>query len=1695
MVAGLFTQFLLLTWKNILLQRRKLCVTVFEIVLPLVFPIVLIVIRNLSDFKPQLKNATIYEANPIGFEYWSYNEVLYAPNTTLITKVMNNTRQILKERSRFPSDLSMKGFATEVDILNYYQNISVWNRFSKVAVVFDPSHSNDSVLPDDVTYKIRMDGQWSTKSKYFDHDSYQGPRRFQPYFDYGFLILMFGIDTAIIKHFSPSATMMNITTMRMPYPPYYTYQLGIFIKYSVAVTLVLGLVLPTLQLTKEIVHDREKKLKETLRMMGLSSFVYWFSWFFKGVIFLTVTFAITVIIIQSGSAKIFDFSDSSLIFFFYLSYGVSVVAFSFLFSSFFNKANTASYFCAFVYFITVTPHFGLITKYADLTKSQRMALCLLNNMAMATGFSSITEYEAIGKGVQWNTFTKPPTVDGTFTFGDAILMLWIDSAIYFLLTWYIDGVRPGEYGVPQPFYFPFTKTYWCGGEKIQKMSSEETSRDPKFFESDPHGLNVGISMNNLRKVFKSDMKEVVAVKGTTLDIFQGQITALLGHNGAGKTTTMSMLTGFIPSTSGSARVNGYDINTDISSVRGSLGLCPQHNTLFDNLTVKQQLEFHFKLKGCNRNTLDNDISETLKAFRLQEKQNDLARTLSGGQKRKLSVAIALIGGSKVIILDEPTSGMDPGARRQMWNILQKYKEGRTIVLSTHFMDEADVLGDRIAIMADGEIKCCGSSLFLKKLYGAGYHLVIVKARNCDIDCMMGIIHKHIPKASVEMEVGAEVSVLLPTEETANFEALFSELEENGSHIGVGSFGLSATTMEEVFLKVKDDRIGERVDIRHEQDERDVPHVPLDIDDDVPLLQHLVDVNVDIEFNRGVEKNTGIRVVLQQVYGLLVKKALHTWRSKVMILFQLIVPILLGLCGLLADQSISQLTFDIEPPLTLNLDPYPDTTTTISAGPRPTETAKNLTEAFSQWFEKRGLNVIEYNPKPPLKFNISEFWLDKIKDMGKRTFRSHYLIGFGVNGSDVVSYYNGDAIHSAGISLVNTMNFLLKLHCGKSKNIQTINHPMPDSYYVEYDTGLEMFKGLGIAECVLFGLSCLVASFCVFHIRERSSGAKHLQKVSGVSSIVFWMANLIWDMLHYLVPIVFILVCFAAYKIPAYVDEGRLGLLFFCFLMFGFASISFMYLLQFLFRSPAGGTVVIIIINIVVGLFTLLTVTFLYPVKETSDSAVKMDNVFMVFFPHYCLGKSIINIYVRYAKRLKCLHPNKHDHPSLTFFGGSDEKCPDSDYLELDYPGCGKYLCMMALQFVVYMTLVFMIDSGVIQRLVYRALCNKHSITDPDNVMVQDSDVIEEENRVNSTQISALMNTDKLIIKNLRKTFGTLNRFEAVKDISVGISAQECFGLLGQNGAGKTTTFKMLTGDVMISTGRAYVNGYCVDSQLNEVHRCLGYCPQFDALIESMTGREILTLYARLRGVREDEITRVIDDLLEAVTLKQYANKLCGTYSGGNKRKLSTAIALVGDPPFLMLDEPTTGVDPAARRQIWTVLSKIRASGRTLVLTSHSMEECDALCTKIVIMVNGKFVCFGSPQHLKNKFAQGYTLTIRLARNESGNAVNSGPIRNFLFGEFPGTEVFEDQQGYLDFQIPNQNLSLAKLFREMERTKSEFGVADYSVHQTSLEQVFLSFTRKQVPPKEKKGSCSCCFCCRSKPGFAGQIIRSPAMAAY
>ena len=192
---------------------------------------------------------------------------------------------------------------------------------------------------------------------------------------------------------------------------------------------------------------------------------------------------------------------------------------------------------------------------------------------------------------------------------------------------------------------------------------------------------------------------------------EGEILSFLGANGAGKSTTMNMLCGTLKATSGDALVNGYSISRSTSKARRNLGICTQKDVIWDDITLEEHLYLFSKLRGCKKIFIE--ISRMIDSLGFPEKAKSLAGTLSGGQKRRLCVGISMIGGNKVVYLDEPTAGLDPVSRRQLWELIDKNRKGRAILLTTHFMDEADVLGDRIAIVKEGRLRCLGSLRFLK----------------------------------------------------------------------------------------------------------------------------------------------------------------------------------------------------------------------------------------------------------------------------------------------------------------------------------------------------------------------------------------------------------------------------------------------------------------------------------------------------------------------------------------------------------------------------------------------------------------------------------------------------------------------------------------------------------------------------------------------------------------------------------------------------------------------------------------------------------------------------------------------------------------------------------------------------------------------------------------------------------------------
>ena len=206
-------------------------------------------------------------------------------------------------------------------------------------------------------------------------------------------------------------------------------------------------------------------------------------------------------------------------------------------------------------------------------------------------------------------------------------------------------------------------------------------------------------------------------------------------------------------------------------------------------------------KGTDSRKIPELVTKMLDDIDLTIVKDQISKTLSGGQKRKLSVAIAMIGDSKVVMLDEPTSGMDTAARRRLWEMLKKNKAGRIVILTTHYMDEADILGDRIAIMAEGKVQCTGSSLFLKNRYGVGYNLVISKKDRNPAPQVDNFINTRINGVKKMQEVSSEISYQLPTKSSKQFKNFFHEFDEKLDELGIRSYGVGITTLEEVFLKI------------------------------------------------------------------------------------------------------------------------------------------------------------------------------------------------------------------------------------------------------------------------------------------------------------------------------------------------------------------------------------------------------------------------------------------------------------------------------------------------------------------------------------------------------------------------------------------------------------------------------------------------------------------------------------------------------------------------------------------------------------------------------------------------------------------------------------------------------------------------------------------------------------------------------
>ncbi|KAM9393672.1 ATP-binding cassette sub-family A member 2 [Pholidichthys leucotaenia] len=1852
------------------------------------------------------------------------------PNTSTLLEQLNTIDNAACGWIRFMSKVSVdvfKGFPDEDSIVNYTLNQAYQDNVSVFASVIFQTNKDGS-LPPHVLYKIRQNSSFTEKTNEIRRAYWRpGPNtggKF--YFLYGFVWIQDMMERAIINTFVGHDVVEPGNYVQMfPYPCYTRDDFLFVIEHMMPLCMVISWVYSVAMMIQHIVAEKEHRLKEVMKMMGLNNAVHWVAWFITGFVQLSISVTALTAILKYG--RVLLHSDPFIIWLFLTIYAVATIMFCFLVSVIYSKAKLASACGGIIYFLSYVPYMYVAIReevaHDKITAFEKCIASLMSTTAFGLGSKYFALYEVAGVGIQWRTISQSPVEGDDFNLGLSMMMLIIDAAVYGVLTWYIEAVHPGMYGLPRPWYFPLQRSYWsgsgrvetwdwpwCGGgvTRLSVMEEDQAcamdqrrSEELRGIEEEPTHLPLVVCIDKLTKVYKTGSK--LALNKLSLNLYENQVVSFLGHNGAGKTTTMSILTGLFPPTSGSATIYGHDIRTEMDRIRQNLGMCPQHNVLFDKLSVEEHLWFYSRLKGMDEEDIRKEMDKMIVDLELSHKRHSLVQTLSGGMKRKLSVAIAFVGGSRAVILDEPTAGVDPYARRAIWDLILKYKQGRTILLSTHHMDEADLLGDRIAIISHGKLKCCGSPLFLKSSYGDGYKLTLVKTQSegpgqgssqpqppspltppaslspCSEVRVTQFIRQFVASCLLVSDSNTELSYILPSDAVKKgcFERLFQALEESLDSLALTSFGVMDTTLEEVFLKVSEE------DLSLENSDADLkgspggssvgkssvgsrgvggpqpesgapppverPEVELSnlmknsslsqscsslksssssssvgsvrgdegglyadfYGDYCPLFDNGQDADSaslrgdpekpssssssepEALEGQGSYKLEGWWLRLSQFHGLIVKRFHCAKRNTKGLFSQILLPAFFVCVAMTVALSVPEIG-DL-PPLILspsqyhnytqprgNFIPYanedrPQYRSKLSPDASPQKivstlrlpsgvgatcvlktpfnstldrlaqslnlSANNSKTLAARYFDPmcldsftQGVPLSNFVPPPPspapsddpdprfqdglwnftvappttihepvtspptlplsihepvrctcsmtgtgfscpsgvggrpplMKVvtgdilvditgrNVSEYLLftsDRLRlhrygGLTVGNIQKSIPASFGRNIPPMVRkiavrrsaqvLYNNKGYHSMPTYLNVLNNAILRANLPPSKGnpaaygITLTNHPMnrtSASLSLDY---LLQGTDVVIAIFIIVAMSFVPASFVVFLVAEKSSKAKHLQFVSGCDPVIYWLANYIWDMLNYLVPATCCVIILFVFDLPAYTSPTNFPAVLSLFLLYGWSITPIMYPASFWFEVPSTAYVFLIVINLFIGI-TATVATFLLQLFE-HDKDLKRVNSYLkscfLIFPNYNLGHGLMEMAY-----------NEYINEYYAKIGQFDKmKSP----FEWD---------------IVTRGLVAMTIEGFVGFLI-TILCQYNFLRKPPRVPVSCQPIDDDDIDVSSERRRVLRgdaDNDLLKIDNLTKVYKSrkMGRILAVDRLCLGVRPGECFGLLGVNGAGKTSTFKMLTGDECTTGGEAFINGNSILKELLRVQQSIGYCPQFDALFDDLTAREHLELYTRLRGIPWKDRERVVQWALEKLEMSKYADKPAGTYSGGNKRKLSTAIALIGYPPLIFLDEPTTGMDPKARRFLWNLILDIIKTGRSVVLTSHSMEECEALCTRLGIMVNGRFKCLGSIQHLKNRFGDGYMITVR-TRSSS----NVKEVVRFFNRNFPEAVLKERHHTKVQYQLKSERISLAQVFSKMEQVVEVLGMEDYSVSQTTLDNVFVNFAKKQ-----------------------------------
>uniref|UniRef100_A0A6P4EQ13 ATP-binding cassette sub-family A member 1 n=1 Tax=Drosophila rhopaloa TaxID=1041015 RepID=A0A6P4EQ13_DRORH len=1415
--------------------------------------------------------------------------IYYSPGNLVLAGVIEDVVHELKAKKS-------KAFysADELDIA-----ITNKNKYGYVGIEFDDSFREIRSLPDKVSVALRFPLHmrsnpkliWDNKAVFkhsnLEKDYYQKE---------GFLNVQSALSEALIRAKNESALLPEVTLQHYPIPKHLEGRFSDN-RVTLAGILFVPFTISAAYLAQMIVRERQQHVRALLELLGVRAWIYWLSWFLVGFVLLSIPTLFMGILLKW---RFYPLSDTTLVLIFFLVYNFEVLSSAFMISTFFSDTFGVQVAILIVHLLGGLPWRLLIMGYRPTLTRAFFAILFLNS-SLAMGLQEFIENENLHKGMRWERLFKHTDPNDFINLGTILIFMLFGSSWRLIVLAYVDKLKSIR---SRRWYFPVQPSFWCPRRGRQRYGGRH--RDLEGQVESKTGLRVIVRARNLKKDYSG--REVVS--DVNLNFYQDNITVFLGHNDSGKSTIFMLLAGFVEPTFGEVTINGFDLATERRKARQSMCICPQQDLLFEKYKARWHLKFYCRLKGMNRKEASAEADKYLEIGHMQDFADSKVESLPNGIKRMLLLCCSLCGNSKVLLLDEPGTSLDPLLRRNMWDMLRRERKGRCIIMSTHNIHEAEVVADQIVVLCDGQVIGYGTTGFLTQVADTGsfYLLICTKMDDCWVEEVTDFLQTRLPEINLHSEYGIYVCYKLPTKYVPEYAGLLLELEGALDELMLKEFSMCAPTLGSVFL-----RIGEEMREHRDRIESINPMSR------VSPMSSLINLFPSFD----VREDDGRVKCCNQWRAIMERKRLFAWRHWKLFCLLVTMPViicLLVVCFELFIFVFGHLLFELS---VTDLSPYPRAVFVIESPGDDNIFAVR----YRQYALSRGATI-----RTTGGTRLDDYLLEQMES-DQTMVQQTLLAGVTFNNEDnsIIAWSNNGLEHGSALCLG-----LVYAAIGQELaliDIEIVNKPCQDTV-TQALTGLSRYSSLEFSLLVFLYLVLATTIFTVLPVIERQSAVQHQQFSSGMSRITYWLSHLFWDYWLF-IAMVMPLIVVAGFTTGSALSVSIL------LLAFGYAVISFSYLVSKLSNDLGKMFTIILYINMI-GILAL----FIHP--KRGDLRYRILETVLTIHPHYALFCGMQDI-LKMDRVLNVYEPQMKVVISYTY-----------SWTEFHY---------LIISGTVYLILVLL--SWVPRRVNYVIKSIKNEKIEPNH---KNEDIEVNQIRHRLAYLTTKQYTHfPLILKNVSRRYGSLL---AVRSLTLDLNPFECLGLLGRNGAGKSSTFYMIVGMKAITVGSIHIKGYSLKKRPKDGMRHVGFCPREEMLSSYMTGRETLRFWCLVNGLRRSHIGAVVATMGDCFGLTQHIDNRISTYSNGTKRKLMIAMATLA-PTLICLDEPTAGVDMHAKYDIWQILESIRQAGRAILLTTHSMEECEFLCTNVGIMDRGSLLCYGSLARLKYRFDKGIFVKVKV----------------------------------------------------------------------------------------------------------------------